>query len=102
MLTHLFQPIEIAAADFRCQPARIQTSDASVLGTAIAIKVTTPLSPDPLQTKNDLFRLAIIRDGARLLIVEEHETVTSPDDPPRISDAEFTDIVRTAASRLDP
>ena len=49
-----------------------------------------------------LFRLAIIRDGTRLLIVDEHETVISPDDPPHISDTENTTIVQNAVNRLTP
>lgn len=67
---------------------------------SIAIKVTAPLSWSG--ARYDIFRLAIVRDGTRLLIVEEHETVMSPDDPPHVSDTEFTTIVQDAVKRLKP
>lgn len=52
------------------------------------------------KTTYDLFRLAVIRDGTRLLIVEEHETVRPSDSPPSVTDAEFVAVVQTAADRL--
>lgn len=69
---------------------------------AIAVRVTARLSPVPSQTKYDLFRLAIIRDDTRLLIVEAHELVMSEEDLPQISDHEFVAIVEAAANRLTP
>lgn len=71
---------------------------------SIAIKVKSYLNNS--KTRYDLFRLAIIRDGTRLLIVEEHESVLSQhdppqDDPPRVSDAEFMAVVQTAVARLE-
>jgi hypothetical protein len=67
---------------------------------SVAIKVKWYLNR--FQTRYDLSRLAIVRDGTRLLIVEEHETVTSPDDPPQVSDTEFVEVVQAAANRLAP
>jgi hypothetical protein len=67
---------------------------------SVAVKVKWYLSPS--KTVYDIFRLAIVRDGTRLLIVEEHETVRPSDDPPRVTDAEFAAVVQTAANRLKP
>ena len=66
---------------------------------ATAISVKSYLNNS--KTRYDLFRLAIIRDGTRLLIVEEHESVLSQHDPPQVSDAEFIAVVETAVARLE-
>lgn len=54
----------------------------------------------PAGKKYDVFRLAIVRLGSRLLIVEEHEGPSLLAHPLRVTDAEFAATVDVAVNRI--